>query len=408
MVKEKYQFSIVETSYNVVASRLESIRKKNITKTGYRVYKDGLIGIYGQLGQPEQEPWSEAEENLGNKLAYPFEPVKDRSETRCLVSSLDDARLFSELEAVLAIARDKHPDFSISNKVNLTDTTVTLSNDQGTWLSHQDKVLSVGLLLKHKDSTSIFDTGLMYQAREWDRAYFLRGLEEMTRSFNTLLPLPDEEVCIVAEASLLASKLASELHGEKVGFKSSLLLEDFGRQAFSKDFTFYLDFDEKEQYNVPFFDAEGTIIPEQRVDLIKNGIVLRAYTDRRTAGRFGMLLTGSAACAYDGVPALGASNFNIERSPKTVRELLDGRPGVVIIMASGGDFTEEGKFATPVQLALLTDGEKFLGRLPEFHISGDLYEIFGQNYIGYSADRFLSGEHALVVKMDIEKPQATT
>lgn len=407
MVKEKYQFSIVETSFNIVASRVESIRKKNITKTGYRVYRDDLIGIFGQLGQTDREPWREAEENLANKLEYPFEPVKDLSETRCTVSDLDDARLLGELEDVLAIARDKHPDFKIGNKVNLTDTTVTLSNDQGTWLSHRDKVMSVGLLLKHKDSTSIFDTGLMYQARKWDRDFFLSQLEEMIRSYNTLLPLPDGEVCIVVEASLLASKLASELHGEKVGFRSSLLLKDFGQQAFSKDFTFYLDFDDNEQYNVPFFDAEGTVIPERRVDLIKDGVVLKAYTDRRTAARFGMPLTGSAACAYDGAPALGAANFNIGRSPKTVKELLNGRPGIVIIMASGGDFTEEGKFASPVQLALLTDGEKFLGRLPEFHISGDLYDIFGKNFIGYSADRFLAGEHALVVKMDIERSQAT-
>lgn len=401
MIQEKFQIDVAETSCNVVLSRLDSIRRKKITRTGYRVYRDGLIGVHGQLGQSNEDPWARAEENLKNNVAYPFEPVQTVQRAKTVSSDLNDSQIVPELETVLAEARERHPDFILSNKVNIRETTVALKNDRGTDLMHRDKVLQVGLILKHKESVNIMDTFLSYRSRHWDPQFFAEELERMTRSYKTQVPMPDEEVYIIAEADLLAGKLVSELNGEKVGYKSSLLTKDFEKEVFHDDFTFYLDWDEKEQYNTPFFDAEGTIIESGRVDLIKHGVIEKAYADRRTADRFGIPPTGSAVCPYDGVPTLGAHNFNIERSRQTVKELLNGRLGIIVAIASGGDYTDEGKFATPVQLGILTDGEKLLGRLPEFSLTGNLYDLFGKDYIGYSQDRFLSGEHALVVRMAI-------
>ena len=52
---------------------------------------------------------------------------------------------------------------------------------------------------------------------------------------------------------------------------------------------------------------------------------------------------------------------------------------------------------------MVTDGEKFLGRVPEFELSGDLYELFGQDFIGRSCDTPFSGMHSLVLNMKITK-----
>lgn len=404
MIKEKYQITQVETSFNVASSRLESIRKKNITKTGYRVYQDGLIGVYGQLGQNEEDPWEKALENLiKNRVDYPYEPARQIRREKVVPANLDDNRIMHELEAVLAKARTDHPDFIFSNKVNVTQVSVVLENDLDTYLAFTDKVLDVGLILKHKESIQIMDAFVAYQSRHWDPDYFLWELNRMTEAFNNPIAFPDEELPIVAGAGLLVGKLIEELNGEKVGYQSSLFAKNLGEKVFHDDFTFYLDWDESEQYHVPFFDAEGTIIEEGRVDLIKNGVIEKPYTDKRTADRFNFPLTGSAVCSYDGVPTLGARNFNIDRSSKTLKELLPGGQGIVVAIASGGDYTDEGKFATPVQLGFLTDGVQLLGRLPEFHISGHLYDLFGKDYIGFSKDRFLFGEHALVVRMNCSK-----
>ena len=401
MIREKYQINIVETSLSIVQNRIDSVRKKNITRTGYRVYKNGNVGMYSQLGESEPDPWGYAAENLIRQpVSYPFAPDHSIRQERVIASDLKDHQIMADLERLLEQARKDNPDFILSNKVNVTQISMLLENSLNTRLYHSDKVLSVGILLKHRESASIMDAFLGYRARCWDPDLFTSALNQLTQAYLTPMPFPDKEVLVVAEADLLAGKLISELNGEKVGYKSSLFAGDMGRKVFHDDFSFFLDWNEQDQYHTPFFDAEGTVCPDNRqISLINRGVIEKAYTDKRTADLFNMPLTGSAVCPYDGVPALGAGNFNIMRSEKTLTELLDGRPGVLIAMASGGDYTEEGKFATPVQLAFLTDGKKLLGRLPEFNVSGNLYDLFGRDYIGFSSDRFWGGEPMLVVKM---------
>ena len=36
----------------------------------------------------------------------------------------------------------------------------------------------------------------------------------------------------------------------------------------------------------------------------------------------------------------------------------------------------------PVQIGLLTDGEKILGRVPPFTISTNMFDMFGKDFIG--------------------------
>ena len=56
----------------------------------------------------------------------------------------------------------------------------------------------------------------------------------------------------------------------------------------------------------------------------------------------------------------------------------------------------------PFQLAFLTDGEKLIGRLPELSVSGQLYSMFGEDFIGKSNDKELLGEKNLVIKLDVD------
>ena len=79
--------------------------------------------------------------------------------------------------------------------------------------------------------------------------------------------------------------------------------------------------------------------------------------------------------------------------------------GLLVMFAGGGDFTPDGKYASPVQLAYLTDGEKLIGRVPEFTIKSSIYDIFGKNFIGMSCDRLYTNnnDRMLVTRMDIEQ-----
>jgi PmbA protein len=75
--------------------------------------------------------------------------------------------------------------------------------------------------------------------------------------------------------------------------------------------------------------------------------------------------------------------------------------GIFILIASGGDFTPDGHFASPVQLAFLFDGERFVGRLPELSISSSLQEMFGRNFAGVSRDDIFELENTKVTVMNM-------
>lgn len=53
-----------------------------------------------------------------------------------------------------------------------------------------------------------------------------------------------------------------------------------------------------------------------------------------------------------------------------------------VVIASGGDMTPEGHYATPVQMAYLVEKGKLVGRLPELNISGNFFELLGKDYLG--------------------------
>ncbi|NLI02230.1 MAG: peptidase U62, partial [Candidatus Fermentibacter daniensis] len=69
------------------------------------------------------------------------------------------------------------------------------------------------------------------------------------------------------------------------------------------------------------------------------------------------------------------------------------------------DFTPQGAFATPVQLAMLHDGTRFVGRLPELRISSHLFRMFGDDWMGQSADDISAfyDSPSMVMRMDVEK-----
>ena len=64
-----------------------------------------------------------------------------------------------------------------------------------------------------------------------------------------------------------------------------------------------------------------------------------------------------------------------------------GQDSILIGSASGGDWTDDGNFATPVQCAYVYRDGKLIGRLPEFTMTVKLDELFGDRFVGCSTDK---------------------
>lgn len=409
MIKEKYTSNLQETTLNVVQTRVESVRKKNIAKAGLRLYKDGHIGVSGAIGNySEQELEQRAKQALSLAIPYDFPVSKEtQKQVEICPEIVNDADFPQEMEEFLAAVREEQPKFSCFNKIRLAEREVGLKNDQGLDLFFHDRVISVELGLKEKKSANLFDAFAGYQGRTYDRAELMRLTNDVCNAFLNPVELPQgDELPVVFNASdfLPLKQLIIDLHGQRFATGSSLLSGKKGEQVFSENFTLYQSLHPEESIH-PFFDAEGVVNRDFRYALVDKGRVISPYTDKRTAAKFDLPLTGSAKADYDGVPSLSFLHFKIRESNKTLKELLQGRMAVMVMIASGGDFTSSGDFGTPVQLAYLFDGEKLIGKLPELQVSSNVFDMFGRDFVGVGKNSLytLDKDKYMVMNMKVTK-----
>lgn len=409
MIVEKYTNRIKETSINIVQTTVESVRKKDITKIGMRVYKDGFIGISGALGNTDDNTLIKvAEEALENKIPYDFEPTANKEEDLdCREDLLDDEAFVNEVEFVMEELKKTQPIFSFSNKINLVDKEISLNNIRNLKLSYKDSYMDTQLCFKEKTSANIMDGYVVFQSRKYNRDAFVSIVNNVCDAYSNLLPFNKDgtyPVIFSMMDGLPLMKLLEDLDANLFSTGSSLLSGKTGQKLFNSSFTLYQSLDPKDGIR-PFFDAEGTVNDNYRYNLIKNGVVVSPYTDKKTAHKYNLPLTGSAVAEYDSVPRLGFTGFNVDETNNSLADLLGGEVGIFVAIASGGDFTPNGDFATPVQLPFLFDGKKLVGRLPELQVSSNIFDMFGAGFRGVSRDSInpLSLDKYMVMDLNVTK-----
>ena len=409
MIKEKYTNKVQETTLNIVQTAVESVRKKDIVKTGLRLYDNGCIGVSGAIGKYDEKDLEQrARQALEMKIPYDFAVGKDHREHVDITPEIiADEEFVAEMEELLAEIREQQPAFSCFNKIRLVEQSVGLNNDSGLDLKFHDRQIAVELGIKEKKSANLFDAFSAYQGRAYDRQKVLEMTNEICNAFLNPVELPQGKklpVVFNARDFLSLKQLMMDLHGQRFATGSSLLSGKQGQQVFSNDFTLYQSLHPDDCIQ-PFFDAEGVVNPEYRYTLIDQGKVVGPYTDKRTAAQFDLPLTGSAGAEYDSVPSLSYQNFKIKESEKTLKELLQGQMGIFVMIAAGGDFTSSGDFGTPVQLAFLFDGENLIGKLPELQLASSVYDMFGKDFVGVGKNLLsdLSNDKYMVMEMKVSK-----
>lgn len=405
MIKELYQEIICETTLNVTQSKIDSVRNKNIKKSGCRIYKDGFIGIQGILGEPTEETWKQAEKNLELKIPYEYEPEKNKKRSRDIRNTKITQKEFIEKsEKILEKLREEYPMLIFSNKITLNETTEILKNDCELEYVSSNNCVGFGLLFKHVESANIFDSFISYISKDYDVEKILDEAREQLNAFNNKVELPDGEkvVMITSEFKGISSKIIESLNAKSLGTETSMFNSKMSQKIFNDNFTLFVD-RSSETYETMFFDKEGSTLEGDKFNLIENGKLLTGYSDKKNSKRYNFENTAAADSGYDGVPCIGVPNLSIKSSEKTLKELVGDEKAIFIIMMSGGDSTNEGVFSSPVQMAYLYEKGKMVGRLPEFFISASIYDSFGQDYIGYTKDRPYFGQKVLVTKVNVSK-----
>ncbi len=403
MIKELYKITTIETTLNVTNNYIDSIRNKHITKSCCRVYDGEYIGISSTLGDETEEVWKEAEENLKLKITYKYKPESNKKRTRNLCENIDSESFVSDAEKLMEQMRMKFPEFIFNNKIILTQTITRLTNDAGLEYEDNDRIFVISMTVKHVDSANVFDTMVYGIMRSWDADKFLAEAEAQLNAYCKSTELPkDCKVLINADFQTIGAKLTEYMNGRLIGKESSPFSSKLGEKLFSSKLTVY-SYRGDESILMPFFDSEGSTCEDDKCALIENGILLRPYSDKMNSDEFGFTNTASAGGAYDDVPTLSADTVWLKDSGKTYAELVDGKEWINAVLISGGDCTNEGDFSSPVQIAYLMKGTEYIGRLPEFNVSGNIYDLFGEDYVGTSSDRALFGDRVSLFYAKVSK-----
>jgi PmbA protein len=377
-----------EATARVQMSQVQAVRLKDITKRGVRVYEDGKIGISGAIGEVSDALLLEsATKNLQAGIDYPYPLTKDCKDHRCYSDKpMDSQELLQHAEYILAVLRNDYPDFSFSEFISSSEMTVQMSNSEGLDLEYKDAFFVLNLILKEKATANLFDGGISCQSRRFDPKKFLEFNRDFLEAYRNKVELPKEDMVPVftLDTSNLMGFLGRALHGERFAKGSSLFSGKMGEELFSKRVTVELLRDPQVAL-APFFDAEGVVLPEDRLTVIEQGRLKRVLTDKKTAALYNLPHTGAATGSYDDPPSIdGAHGRNLAFATDStdIKKSLRGQMAIFAFICSGGDFTADGSYATPVQVSFLFDGERFVGKLPEFTMRSHINSMLGDNYIG--------------------------
>lgn len=401
MVKELYQIKEREVSLSINDGVVDSLRRKNITKSGCRVYDGGFLGVAGTLGQPGEAAWRQAEANLSRRLPCPWGPEMGKVRSARHGGTKTDEEFLAQTEQLLHTLRQDFPQFTFSNKMNWMELEIALRNDAGLDYTWRDAAALISILVRAKDSIHIFDTAIGGVYRDFDPAVVLDEARRMLEAHLNPLPMVDaEKMPVLADPSLFSRAWEHGLHSRKLARGASPWADSVGKKLFSADFTLTID-RTADHCMAPFFDGEGTTLEGDRIALIENGILVRGLADKKCAWEHQAEKTASSGHgAYNDVPGLALEELSAAHTGKTLDEILDGRPALYC-MTSGGDVTPDGSFASPVQMAYLYQDGKLRGRLPEFAIRGNLQDILGDGYLGCSLDRPFDNQRQMVAEMTI-------
>lgn len=411
IIKEKYMLSSRRETVALSASAVKSVRFVDARKCGYRVSDGRHIGIFGVAGNatPEQEAWKRAEENLANRIPYSAQPAANRSEHVDVSGGVLSEKEFKEAaESFAETLKKRFPGFLFGNDISREEEEVRLVNDVGLDLSYKTAYYTVSLLMSDKNSAGLFDLGYEYAGREFDIEKMCADIAELERAYRTPADIGEgEHIVFSSPYDLGFGKLVEGILADSYANGTGLFAGKRGEQVFDDRVSLYEDRNPETTLAVPFFDAEGAVRDGYRNYVFRNGVFVSPVASGSDAVKYRLPATGSAIAEYDGVPTTGIVNLKPESSGKTMRQLTAGEEAIYLVMASGGDTTPDGNFATPVQTAFLWRDGKFVGKLPTLGISGNLFDLYGKNYLGLAEDSLSHTDcksyYPLAVRMTVRK-----
>ncbi|MDO5725255.1 MAG: metallopeptidase TldD-related protein [Tissierellia bacterium] len=399
MIREKYSIMQNEFSINITDGKIDSVRTKDIKKSALRVYDGQYIGIKGVYGEVKDDDWTEALNNLGLKIPYPHKPTMNLNCNEGGNFEFDENKFLKDVREFLAYIKTEFPQFVVFNKVSLNDNLYSIVNDEWLELSARKYGYIFSLILKEKGTPNVFDSSFLYAGRNYNLNDLKKYFYDMFSVYDKRREVPKKKTPVIIQTDYMMRFFEKHLNGRSLGTKSSIFNDKLGEKLFSEKFS--LTVDKKNSFIEPFFDLEGTSLANDEIFLIENGVFKRPYVDKATAKKYGYELTSSAGGEFDSVPSPSPVGLHFKNTANSIEELIEDREAIFVQMSAGGDYTDSGDFAAPIMDSYLLDRDGFKNRLQEFTLTGNVYDIFGKNFIGTLPYKNVEGYNLLVFETEI-------
>lgn len=406
MNQEKLTQNTVSYSVNITNNAVDSFRISSDLKTVIRVYDGGCIGIAGAIGECDEEALAEqAKEKLTQGIPYPDSLPQGGERTEVVENEFfEEGEMVPACRALVGELAETYPGFIFANKINTIKYTAHYVNSAGCDYCYSGNTFVISLTIKAKGSANIMDLGYGTTQNYFDAKKIVSDVGVLLNVYENKLPMPEEELPVLIPTEVL-QYIATDMIAEKYMAGSSLLGGKLGEQVFNKKVNFNVYRKTDNTTLEPFFDDEGTTLEGDQYSIIKDGVLNALITYRRSAANFSLPLSGSASSDFDGVPTFGNSSLRLMPSDESLKELLGGGRAIYVAMTSGGDMTRSGDLGLPVQLAYLYEDGRLVGVLPEFSLTGNIFEVLGDSLIGIAKnDAFQFMDETLIAtKMKVNK-----
>lgn len=403
---EKLTKKSKEVCVNITNGLTDSLRIKNVSTSTVRAYDNGFIGIAGKMGDADFEALEkEAKDNLLRGIPYPDKPEKPLDKSiNARKHIVNDKDFLPFVTAAAKRIADENPSFIINGKAYLNDLETEYS-DGNRRLKYAGNSCEFAVIFKEKKSANIMDGSVEVNDDSLIGEDFFKDVKLKLDCFLSVLPhVKGDKVKVIASVGIMAYVL-QHFVADVYCNNASLLNGKLGNKVFSDKLSAMCDRAPEDTLLTPFFDAEGVVNEDYKAYLVKNGVMNGLATTKYSADKYGVKNSGTAAAEYAGAPMVSAIGFDVERTAESLEELIGEDDAVYLDLSSGGDMTPDGNISLPVQVAFLYRGGKIVGRLPEFSLCGNMFDVFGKDYIGAtslgSIFKSLHRETVIVTEMNV-------
>lgn len=383
MKKETLVYSASDRCINIVANTVESLRINNDVQNTVRVYNGGNIGVCGTLGNADfAQMEQQAIAQLSQGISYPEthqKPVKLHLDTTKDIIAPHE--FVSQTKQLLDRLAKENPQFLFGNKVQLNSSQTAYTDSDGTDLLYKGNEYVISLTIKHKGSANITDEFYSAESNYFDQDKIAADVKMKCDAFLNKLPqIEGDEVTVISGLDPL-QYILNHFVAELYFRQASLLSGKLGQKVFNNKFSLSVNRHPDKKTNLQFFDVEGVVNPDFCQHIVQNGELKRLITCKKSAAMFNTENLGSADASYNGVPSVSGAGLYVTPTAESLSNLVSGK-AVYVSTTGGGDMTSSGDIALPCIVGYLYEDGKLVGRLPEFTVAANVFDLLGDNFAG--------------------------